>query len=614
MSETITLGAIILVMFFLREPLRNVFCAFLGVDKGAKNKELTPENKNEIEKYNFRMRWAAFLSSVAWWVIVGTLSFMLIGSEAISAVAYFGVFGIFISFFYLFVTNNKFCVDTSKIADMHNRELGLVKDGIDGSLIRKAKSAKTNIAEVLTMLNKSSQDGVLVAFSVKNLGKEEAEREKASAATKKYPEFHKFGWRASVEDRAIVVGVPGSGKTTYLIAQLVDWMESGRSFVATDIKPEIWSILKENGLFEKFGYKDYVINPTCEHANKFNMFAEIENDADLNEILSVIISVGEGQNAVFNDNARRLLKAVLLHLGDKASLPAAREFITSCSNMEEMIDDLVASEIKTVSRIAREIRSTSGNERLLASIITAMNQAFEFLDDERISNSIESSDFSMKEVLGQDRTAVFLQFEQKYKSSLASLFGATVAYTLRVLQNNCNERKNSVFIALDEIINAAPIPKFSEFLNTIRSARMPLCMYLQSIEGLNKVYGPGSDELFIGSADLKVMFRVNDTSTARFVSIQSGETLQTTYNTSGTEESPLSFMTQDYGSTSTSVSHSNVALIDVHEMLQMPQGEAVVMYRGQVGQLKMPVYWSDYPMPNRASNNPRPAAIEAVAA
>jgi len=45
--------------------------------------------------------------------------------------------------------------------------------------------------------------------------------------------------RVSNEDRGIILGAPGSGKTTYLVTQIIDWMRSGQSFVATDIKPEI---------------------------------------------------------------------------------------------------------------------------------------------------------------------------------------------------------------------------------------------------------------------------------------------------------------------------------------------------------------------------------------
>lgn len=51
--------------------------------------------------------------------------------------------------------------------------------------------------------------------------------------------------RVSIEDRAVVVGPPGTGKTAFLVSQLLDWANSGRSFVCMDIKPEIYGIAKK---------------------------------------------------------------------------------------------------------------------------------------------------------------------------------------------------------------------------------------------------------------------------------------------------------------------------------------------------------------------------------
>jgi hypothetical protein len=51
------------------------------------------------------------------------------------------------------------------------------------------------------------------------------------------------------------------------------------------------------------------------------------------------------------------------------------------------------------------------------------------------------------------------------------------------LQSNYRKR-DEVFVALDEIINCAPIPKFIDTLNTMRSAKMPTFLYLQALEGL----------------------------------------------------------------------------------------------------------------------------------
>jgi hypothetical protein len=475
-----------------------------------------------------------------------------------------------------------------------------------GNDVQRLHTVDNTRGEVLDKLEASNQRGPLVLFN-------QAETEVSRQAEQKRRAADPWNlrrWTCADEDRAVVVGVPGAGKTTFLVAQIVDWMQSGRSFIATDIKPEIWSILKENGLFERFGYAEYVINPTCAQAHRFNLFSEIEDDADLNEVLSVIIPPGEGDGAVFSDNARRLLKAVLAHLGERASLPAARDFIMEAGKVSELLELLAASDKKSVQRIAFELKNTASNERLLASIMTAMGKAFEFMDDERINAAISVSDFSMRDVLMKPRQAVFLQFEQKYKASLATLFGGTVAYVLRLLQANASTREHAVFVALDEIINAAPIPKFVESLNTMRSARMPLSMYLQSIEGLNRLYGPQASEIFLGSADLKVIFRLNDNATAEYVSAQIGNTEQRNYSMSkGHSQSASSRGSKSANeSVSKGYTSSTARIFDAAEVLGLEPQKAIVLYRGSGARFHMPSYWQDYQMPARAAVDARPQA------
>jgi hypothetical protein len=408
--------------------------------------------------------------------------------------------------------------------------------------------------------------------------------------------------RVSNEDRAIIAGVPGSGKTTYLILQLVDWMRSGQSFVATDIKPEIWAILKYNNIFEKFGYKDWVFNPTDINADHYNLFSEVHDSAEFNEVLNIIIPDTDSADAkVFNNNARRLLKAVLIELGAQASLPNAQRFINSMDDNAELLKTLRQSDNETVSNIANEITRTAKGDNLFASIMTAVSKAFDFLDDERIRKSISDNaeGFYLKDVLMQPKQAVFLQFDQQYKSSTATLFGATVAHIMRILQ--ANQERGAVFLALDEIINCAPIPKFTDLLNTIRSANMPTFLYLQSLEGLNRVYGPNADKLFLGSSDYKAVFRIGDISAAEEFIKLIGNTDATFFsydNKKGQGMSNHDVRTQNTSSGDTE-SHQRVYIVEPAELIQLPDHTAVIMYKGTFGTLDIPKYWELFDMPIR---------------
>lgn len=581
-----------------------IVVSFLSIERGRKRIRGKLESERRLTDNDERLIEAgaiqdAVLNGIAW------------GALPALVCAFFSSFGVFfISFLpsaiVVFLLMRLFIFlgywDTLK-GEISRRDGG----GRYGRDVKKMHTVDNTRGEVLKKLLASNRQGPLVLFH-------QMETEASMSAEQKRRADEPWNlkrWTCADEDRAVVVGVPGAGKTTFLVAQLVDWMQSGRSFVATDIKPEIWSILKENGLFEKFGYDEYIINPTCAHAHRFNLFSEIEDDADLNEILAVIIPLGEGDSAVFNDNARRLLKAVLSHLGEGASLPGARDFIMNAGKVSDLLEILSTSPKRTVQRIAFEMKNTAGNDRLLASILTAMGRAFEFMDDERIEASIRESDFSLKRILMEPRKAVFLQFEQKYKASLATLFGATVAYTLRLLQANASAREHAVFVALDEIINAAPIPKFAESLNTMRSARMPLGMYLQSIEGLNRLYGPQASEIFLGSADLKVIFRLNDNATAEYISAQLGDTEQRTFNLSEsrTDSSGVSGSKSSSTNSSTSASgytSSTARIFDAAEVLGLEPGKAITIYRGSGARFTMPSYFRDYPMPSRAAVDARP--------
>ncbi len=508
---------------------------------------------------------------------------------------------------YIFVSYNNYFISWFVIAGIY-----AFLYFADGRSKPRAERIKKESAEGYGTLLREMHRGFenktpLIAFTDKTLPKKQIKE-----MEQKYLDwsFHRESLRVTNEDRGIVLGAPGSGKTTFLISQIVEWMKSGRSFVATDVKPEIWAILKANNVFKIFGYTDWVFNPTDVESDHYNIFSEVKDSAELNEILNIIIKDDTADSVVFNDLARRILKAVLIELGDKASLVNAQNYINSMDSNDELLKALRQSEKSSVSNIAKEVSRTAQNDRLLASVMTAVSKAFEFLDDDRIraTTSDNAQGFYLKEILMQPKQAVFLQFDQQYKSSTATLFGAMVAHTMRILQ--ANQNREAVFIALDEIINCAPIPKFTDLLNTIRSANMPTFLYLQSLEGLNRLYGANSDKMFMGSSNLKIVFRIGDIESAEECSRLVGQT-ETTYisetagtsQTSGTSSSSRassssSNRSQNLGTTKSIKLES---IIEPAEFIKLPICRAVVMYNGSYGTLEMPKYYECYNMPKRTT-------------
>ena len=431
---------------------------------------------------------------------------------------------------------------------------------------------------------KTQTDGVLLCWLKKNEGDKWLTESPAK--------------RADISERGIVFGTPGTGKTAYLISQAIDWMKSGRPLVMVDVKPEIWGILREKGIFERFGYRDYVFNPTNPKSLKYNLFDEWNgSDSDLLSIINCLMPLERGaDNSVFIENGQRLLKAVLLHLPDgKRSLPAARRFIAMAGDSATLLSNLEHSSNETVQIIASDLRAISENANLLASIRTSVMSALNFLDDSTINENIGSSDFLFADVTKNRKVAVFLQFEEEQGKATETLFAAMIAQLFRVLTRNQSQRE-AVLFQIDEITNAAKIPDFEKSLSLIRSANIPTWIYLQNLSGLQKRYGVEEANMILNSSTVKICFRVDDTITpSEFVKALGKDITAFRSSSSGestADNNPL-IRTQ---TESTTTSYQILDVVDINDFQQLDDGIAVIMYKGFANRFGMPRYYTDYPM------------------
>ena len=159
--------------------------------------------------------------------------------------------------------------------------------------------------------------------------------------------------------------------------------------------------------------------------------------------------------------------------------------------------------------------------------------------------------------------------------------------------------RDEVFVAIDEIINSAPIPRLAQKLNTMRSAKMPTFMYLQTLSGLNEVYGHNADKLFMSACSLKICYRVNDNDTAKEFSDLVGNVdveSWTVTNTAQTNDSGRS-----YNLRSISSSTIRLPLVESSQLLKLATGEAIVIYKGKSSLIAMPRYYETYLMNQRAN-------------
>lgn len=405
----------------------------------------------------------------------------------------------------------------------------------------------------------------------------------------------------TTEDRALIIGPPGTGKTAFLVSQVLTWAESKRSFICLDMKPEIWGITKD-ALIEQ-GYDVYAYNPTS-GGDRYNPLDDIDSPEAIGELTANLIEEQGSDNAVFFETARDLLDAVINHLkslGGSVSLPDVREYISSFKASDSLLSDLRNSGDDMAREIASELSMVAENERLFASVIASLRTGLKFLRYPAIKQSLSTSDFSLNQFKTTNRPiALFLQFEEGKAEMLQRLTAMMVGHIMRYMIDNTD--RDAVLLLLDEIGNAKGIKGLPSKLNTIRSRKLPTWLYWQSSTQMNLYSEESAEgkELIFGACDFVGVFRLNDNDTAKYISEKIGtiHRLITSQNagytkstSSGSSHSSGSYEGGPSGGSSSSgsegMNHQKTkqlqeeAVIKPHELQELPDGQMVCMYRGE---------------------------------
>lgn len=410
-------------------------------------------------------------------------------------------------------------------------------------------------------------------------------------------------YTVSCQNRGLVVGVSGSGKTNFILAQILDWLKSGKSFVCSDVKPEIWGILATNGVLDAFGYESIIINPTDENAHKYNIFDDLQSDNDLDELLQVLLPTQSSETAVFTNVGRLILKAIILFVRDSndgyVSLTSVYDFIVSQSSDKKMLAKLKDDGSPKVKELMNLAEKIGGNERLQSAGMNTIIEMFQFMSNDTIRHNLSCSDFSLADVLTSEKKAIFLQFEQKAKNTTERLFSVHVQHLIGLLVATAEsgKRQDDVFVILDELLNGGKIANLAEKLNLIRDYKAPTFLYIQTIAGLERKYGDESDEI-IASSNLKICYRVNDNKTAQEFSKLVGVVSAKEYNKS------VKPTVRDNGrlvyDNTHSVNNIELDLVTPEMLAQLPFGKALCIYLGQSAIIDIPQHFKDTPMTEKA--------------
>jgi type IV secretion system protein VirD4 len=404
----------------------------------------------------------------------------------------------------------------------------------------------------------------------------------------------------SIEDRALVIGPPGTGKTVFLLNQVLRAAKSKLSFAVIDIKPELHQIIAST--LQAAGYRVLRINPARDDpaADHWNPLDDLTDETEIAELCAALLPISDPRDKPFADAQLDWLKAAVFHIKSQpgGSLPAAFNLLSSQTDAKTLVQMLANSPNDTAARIARRIAVGLSGEKpdpLILPGLTGALRTLDYLGLPGVQSALGHSDFSIREIgqSNQPPTALFLQFEEAKLKTLGPLLAFMATGLLTTLIDTAKQR-NPVALFLDELGNMPPIPGLAEKLNTIRSRHLPTWMYFQSAEQIERRYGHGAAAIFFGSADVQIVFRLNDQPTRELISKLVGTTEREKIS-----QSTSSGAEGSRGSTNRSWERVNV--VEPHELGQLKPGEVVALYRGAAAKGQATPHYLDFPAFKRKS-------------
>ncbi|CAJ0808535.1 hypothetical protein LMG19087_00246 [Ralstonia wenshanensis] len=374
----------------------------------------------------------------------------------------------------------------------------------------------------------------------------------------------------SIEDRGLVIGPPGTGKTAFLLNQILQASRAGLSFAAVDLKPELHKILAP--LLRAAGYRVFRVNPARDEmdADHWNPLADVDDETDITELCGALLPIRDAKEAPFVEAQRDWLRAAVFHVKTQpgGSLPAAFNLLSGQSDPVELLKMLERSCSPTAARLARRMAAGLAGAKpdpLILQGLTGCLRTLDYLGLPSVQAALGHSDFSARELGKRGKVALFLQFEEAKIGALGPLLAFAAAGLLTALIDTAGQRE-PVALFLDELGNMPPIPGLAEKLNTIRSRHIPTWMYFQTAEQIERRFGRGAAAVFLASADVQMVFRLNDHETRTLISDLVGVTERKRYS--------------EASSGQVTVTRESVAVIQPHELGQLGVGQVVCLYRG----------------------------------
>jgi len=340
----------------------------------------------------------------------------------------------------------------------------------------------------------------------------------------------------------LVVGPPGSGKSTALIISNLLRERGDRSLVVTDLKGEL---LRLCGRVLRRTHTVWAVNFLDPMALGYNPLAGCTTPMDTFAFCDAwVANTGQSRGEPFWDSAcKEIMSAAIFHL--QAVAPA----VPTLGNLYAFLcgqppETIIARLKESPAPLAREsahsfMAALEANEKLLGGAFAEIKPRFRIMVDPRVQavTSRHDVDFARLADAGHKPIALFLQLDRTMQEELKPLAAAFFLDLFRTLSQLADaspsgELARPVACYLDEFGNLGTVPKMATWISTLRSAGVSMLLAVQHTAQLLALYGEEGAATIVGSCATKIGLSGLGLEDARTFSALCGDTTRVTQQAS----------------------------------------------------------------------------------
>ncbi len=297
----------------------------------------------------------------------------------------------------------------------------------------------------------------------------------------------------------LLIGPPGSGKSTGVIMPNLLRETGTRSVVVTDLKGELRQTCA--GYLER-EHDVWVVNFLDPRGSlAYNPLAYCTDDLATALFCNAwITNTGRSERDPFWDNAaRELLLAGIAHL--KATLPDPTLSHVNALLCHQAPDSVIDALERSPAPAARMkalafLGALRRNDRLLGSVFSEITPRFMVLADPRVQATTSRNEVDFRRLAAVDGkpVALFLSLDRTLQEELKPLVAAFFLDLFRTLSQAADEQPSgtlprAVYLYGDEFGNLGAIPKMPIWVSTLRSAGVGMLLALQTAAQGLSIYG-----------------------------------------------------------------------------------------------------------------------------